>query len=115
MTKEQFIAWLQKRFDMNPGNEQQDDVWREIEDQGLLAEVGVTCAWDWVEQTMYFRLADGLLASNFEIGIEQETVWFFAEGQVESNMRESCERALGRAIGRSRDALDALEALYELR
>ena len=115
MTKEQFKAWLQDYFDGQalPGGveENKGDEWRSIEDQGLLGEIGVTCAWDWVDQTMYFRCDDGLLASGFEIGIEQETIWFFTEGQVEHNLRDSDEQELGRAVMSMSEATEALQKL----
>ena len=113
MTKAEFAVWLQEQFDRvtYPGNDQQGDAWRDIESAGLLEEIGVTCAWDYIGNDMIFRCSDGLLASGYEIGIEQETIWFFSEGQVENNMRDYTERELGSAIGVMDEALDDLRKL----
>ena len=114
MKKAEFKQWLQDRFEgrgIGPEGYDMGDVWREFDSGHELEDIGVHVGWDRDEQDMYFRCEDGLLASGYEVGIEGETVWFFAEGQVENNMRDADERDLERAIERAQDALDELRSL----
>jgi hypothetical protein len=87
MTKTEFRDWLQTQLAESGCHEEQGDLWRDIESEGLLPE-GVVLAADHVAHDFIFRLEDGLLASRFETGCEGETVWFFVENDVDDNLRD---------------------------
>ena len=91
LTKMQFKEWLAQEFiNARPSHNGEDmgSVWYAIEDEGTLETIGVECATDYISQDFVFKCSDGFLASGFELGIEQETIWFFSEGRVENNMRD---------------------------
>ena len=93
ITDPEFREWLTARV-ARFAEEQGDDVgaslddesydcgemWTQIESGGELDEIGVTCAWDHENHTMYFAGKDAegnrwLIGSAYEIGIEGETIW----------------------------------------
>jgi hypothetical protein len=110
MTKQEFKEWLQERIDDDP-DEDKGDTWREIESAGLLDELGIPYAWDYQDQCMYFLCSDGLLVSTYELGPEGETVWFFANGDVGSNMRHGDWGDVDDSLKAARVAVYDLEML----
>jgi hypothetical protein len=110
MTKAEFREWLQTQLAESDCHEEHGDTWREIESEGLLPE-GVTLAVDHIGNDFIFGLEDGLLASNFEIGAEGETVLFFVEDDMDANLREYSVEEAGAALGRARAAVQELERL----
>jgi hypothetical protein len=87
MTKAEFREWLQAQLTESDCHQEHGDTWREIEAEGLLPE-DVRVAADLVGHSFVFGLSDGLLASAFEFGPENETIWFFADDDVGSNLQE---------------------------
>jgi hypothetical protein len=97
MTKAEFFLWLQDVIDhlITEGEVVVDfvrddlgDIWRHIETEGLLQAVGVPYAFDYLNHDILFGLADGFLASGYEVGADGETIWFFPEADVSTNLRE---------------------------
>lgn len=118
MTKAQFTEWLQNlvnemneadEIDFDEGDGDCGDVWRRIESERLLEEIGVPYAVDYVERDLIFRLSDGLLASPFSYGTEGQTEWWFSELQV--NLRDHAVKELDAALGRARVTVMDLERL----
>jgi len=120
MTKSEFIEWLQGlvtemneagEIDFDEGDGDCGDVWRRIEDESLLDEIGVPCAVDYVERNFVFRLSDGLLASGFAYGTSEQTEWWFSELDVTNHLRDYTEKELDTALGRARVTVMDLERL----
>ena len=113
MTKAQFRAWLQEQFDGEGAGDEFDagNIWRDIESDEIALPDGVKVVMDHTGHDIIFKLDDGMLASFFETGMEDETIWFFSEGHVEDNMRDYDTGDLDRAIGHARTALWELEDL----
>jgi len=118
MTKAEFTKWLQAlvyqmrddgEIDFDEGDGDCGDVWRKIESEGLLDEVGIPYAVDYVERDFVFRLSDGLLASGFSYGTEGQTEWWFTE--LEVNLRDYTERERFVALGAAKKAADNIEKL----
>jgi len=120
MTKAQFTRWLQDlvdemnaagEIDFDEGEGDVGDCWRRIEDEGLLEEIGVPYAVDYLERDFIFRLSDGLLASGFSYGTSGQTEWWFSELDVTNNLRDYTRKELDSALGRARVAVMDLERL----
>ena len=115
MTKEQFRTFLQGL--MNDTGAEPDtqfdagDMWRDAEDEGVFEEAGIAVVMDHIGHDIIFRLEDGMLASGFKIGIEDETVWVFSYGRVRDNMRDYSLRDLDDALGHARVAVMDLEEM----
>jgi len=84
---EGFRAWLTDRIGSSceerglpPGGESEDmgGVFRELEADGDFDAIGVTVLADPIEQTLYFvgPAASWVAATAFELGPEQETIWW---------------------------------------
>ena len=108
MTRAQFTDWLQNlvnemhtngEIGFDEGDGDCGDVWRKIEDEGMLEKIGVPNAVDYAERDFVFRLRDGLLASGFSYGTSGQTVWWFPESRV--NLRAYKMRELADALGRA--------------
>jgi hypothetical protein len=110
MTKTEFRHWLQTQLAESGCHEEQGDLWRDIESKGLLPE-GVVLAADHVAHDFIFRLEDGLLASRFETGIEDETIWFFVEDDVDDNLRDYSVGEAEAALRGARMAASELGAM----
>jgi hypothetical protein len=98
MTKAEFTDWLQDVFDLliaegevlaDSARDDLGDIWRHIEEKELLQAVGVPYALDYLNHDILFGLADGFLASGYEVGAEGATIWFFPEADVSTNLREA--------------------------
>ena len=120
MTKAEFKAWLQGLIDTTDADGEIGydgienncgEVWRKIEEKLLLASIGVPCAWDYRGHDMIFKCSDGLLASGYETGIEDETIWFFDELDVENNMRDYTLDELMAASARAQEGIAELTVL----
>lgn len=118
MTKAEFSEWLQHlvnemndagEIGFDEGDGDCGDVWRRIESQDLLEEIGVPHAVDYVDRDLVFRLSDGLLASPFSYGTSGQTEWWFSE--LEVNLRDYTVKELDAALGRARVAVVDLERL----
>ena len=118
MTRARFTDWLQNlvnqmneagEIGFDEGDGDCGDVWRRIEREGLLEQIGVHYAVDYAERDFIFRLSDGLLASGFSYGTCGQTVWCFPELRV--NLRSYRERELADALERARDTARDLENL----
>ena len=113
MTTAELKEWMQAVLDANPGDDGNfGDAWREIESLDLLDDIGVQFAVDPSGHDFIFKCEDGLLASYFEIGIEEETIWMFTEGEVEDNMRFYSYKELDSALGRARAVVLDLEEMF---
>jgi hypothetical protein len=120
-TKEEFTSWLQEQ--MNEAYEAKEigcgsgvewdagNLWRSIEEEEMLDEIGVKFAMDHQGHDIIFECSDGLLASGFETGIEDETIWIFCEFDVTNNLRDYTKTQLDRAIGHAKVAVMDLEAM----
>ena len=118
MTKVEFREWLQNlvnemneagEINFDEGDGDVGDVWREIESNDLLDEIGVLFSVDYVGREFIFRLSNGLLASPFSYGTEGQTEWWFSELQV--NLRDFSIGELNSAITNARVALTDLDNL----
>lgn len=120
MTRAKFTQWLQDLvddmkqaggIDFDEGDGDCGDVWRRIESEGLLEEIGVPFAVDYMERDLIFRLSDGLLASAFSYGTNGQTEWWFSD--LEVNLREYSVKELDAALGRARVVIMELQRLTE--
>ena len=110
MGKAEFREWLQTKLDASDCREEYGDLWRDIECQGLLPD-GVTVAVDHVGHVFIFQLQDGLLASNFETGIEGHIFWYFFDDEAAGNLRDYTPGEVECALWRARGAVCDLEAM----
>ena len=117
MTKAEFTEWLQEQFEQAGAGLEFDagDIYRDIDSGDLNLPDGVEMAMDHIGHDLIFRCSDGLLAASFETGLADETMIFYAEGQVEDNMREYTERELQGAVDCMSGALADLTDLKDLR
>ena len=113
MTKERFKQWLQDRFYERATGDEFDagDIHRDIDSGEIDLPDGVEMVMNHIGHDIIFKLEDGMLQSNFETGMEDETIWFFCECRVESNMWDYSVGELDKAIDHARAAVKDLEGL----
>ena len=113
MTKERFKQWLQDRFYERATGDEFDagDIHRDIDSGEIDLPDGVEMVMNHIGHDIIFKLEDGMLASGFETGLEDETIVFYSNGRVEDNMRDYSSKDLDRAIGHARVSVWDLEGL----
>ena len=112
-TKEEFTSWLQEQFDAEGAGDEFDagDIFRDLDSGESDLPEGVKMVMDHTGHDIIFKLEDGMLASGFETGLEDETIVFYSNGRVEDNMRDYSSKDLDRAIGHARVSVWDLEGL----
>lgn len=114
MTKDEFKVWLQGKFDEEEyEGEDKGDVWRDLESEGTLQEIGVKVGVGHTSHVFLFKCSDGFLGSTFETGMEQETIWFFTDGDASSNLQEATVEDVNNSIRWVKDALKTLTDLLD--
>lgn len=124
MTKEQFQKWLKHRFNtyierhnLKPGYVEDEpwqvggDVWREMEEHGILTDHGIKVVMDFEDEVFLFICTDGVLMSHFNRGAEGEIEWAaepFHGNELEEATPEYL-RLLARRLNRNLDGI--LEAI----
>lgn len=122
MTKSELREWFQNLLREEFGdsetellpNEDYGDLWRKIEDEGLLEEIRVPYAVDHVGHAFVFKLSDGMLALQFETGIEGETQLWIPDGNIAGFLRDYSQKELDTAIGAARVTLNDLTILSHI-
>lgn len=120
MTKNEFREWFQglmsERIDPTELLPEDDygDLWRQIEDEGLLEEMHIPYAVDRYGHDFIFKLDDGYLALGFQIGIEGETQVYIGGGEAKNALRDYTAKDLDTAIGAARVTLNDLTILSSI-
>ena len=114
MTKEQFACWLQENITAtrpSDGEWNYSDLWREFE---MYDKLPVHYVMDFSEQMIFFKCSDGLLVSHFERGAELETIWWFQDGHVSSNLFPATNNDVLASAKSAKQVLNCLEGFYML-